>query len=323
MESQVAAEVAPELEAAPVDEAQNVFDQPSAELDEETGSLEVIAGSEVVAGEVSDEARACLDRIKEHVKIIDQFHEEHYWTMAEDAYYVIDNQLHKKIGYKKLQDYLEAEVGIMKTRFYYYSRVYKYFNKTLKGILAEKPDLYNMFLAEIKKMGWTKAAVISTQKTIVKNNAEEIIGQILAKEANGKTQSVTKLEELCKTEKVRLEAEDPASLEEADGGEESVETSVRLNFSFTRVQYNDVVKAMDHVKKISGDGTAKATVLASICRDYSATHTIGDDDKVLPAILSNYERLSGMTIVAYDPKTSEIVYGNLPEVEDEVKEGGV
>jgi len=307
MESQVASE----LEAAPIDDAQNVFDQPveAAELEEETGSLEVIAGSSVIAGGVedSDEARECLKRIKEHYQTIDKFQAEHYWSLAEDANSVIVNKLYKLLEYKKLDDYLSAEVGIQKRRFYYYSKVYHYFNNTLKGILADKPDLYASFLAEVKAMGWTKASAISTKKTITSDNAEEVIAQILGGDEK-KALSVKKVEDLLDDVKSKLEE---GELEEADGGEESVDRKQRLNFSFTRVQYNDVVKAMEHAGKIAGTGAEKATVLTSICRDYLGTHTIGDDDKVLATILSNYERLSGMVIVASDPNTGEIVYGNV------------
>jgi len=319
MESQVVAEVE-QYEAAPIDVADAVFADPNAavELEEDTGSLEPISGKSIVAGDVEDseEARECLQRIKERNKALEEFEENHYWTLAEDLYRVRSKELYKLVGYAKYPEYLDKELGMARRRGYYLANTYEYLEISLRSILADKPDLYSTFVEAVKKMGWTKASQIAGAKSITSDNALEIIPEIIGEKQDGGFLTVREIQSLCKSEKKKLE---DGELEEADGGDEALGKSTKtLRFTFTLAQYNDVVKAMTQMESLAKPGTEKGTLLTSICKDYLSTYVAGTTGKIdIPVILSNYERLSGLNIVAYDAQTSEVVYGkdHLPDEE--------
>lgn len=307
-------------EEAPLKGEVNIFENPEEGLIEGSDTqLAVLADNDVdgpdedMSPEEEKEARKYLDATSKMIKKLDDF----YWELSERLANVFNKKMYRVLGHKTVDGYLK-ENEFERRKAYYLVQLHSYFNLELKQSFGETSDEYKFVIDNVKKIGWTKASKIATNKVLTKDNAKEVIGKAI-------DFSVKELELWIKntfaamTEEEQMEAEDDNDLK-----------TVPMSFQCTLPQKRDIDEAITAALSTMKEGASKSSALSMICRDFMATNALGKDREVNVAeVLSKYERLLDVTLIAIDDQAGAVVYGmdNIERLsasmKDESEEGGV
>lgn len=276
----------------------NVFENPEeATIDGSETNLAVLSGNQIEAPdedlpEETEETRVLRVRVKELIKTVDNA----YWELAEKLADVSNKKLYKAWGFNTFEAYLGDDCGYEKRKGYYFVQIHNYFNNELKTKISE--DLYNRVIGIAKRIGWTKAMKLATEQVLTEENADEIMNKAL-------TCSVKDLEALCKIEFDRLSPEDQEQIED-----ENNLKRVKMTVQLTLSQKKDVDEALEKALSMMKDGASDSNALSMICRDFLTTNLAASGkEESLSENLSKFERLLGVSLVAFDDTSKSVVYG--------------
>lgn len=280
----------------------NVFENPEAALEEgSTANLTVLKGNDI---EISDEdlvmdkeeADALRGKIKGLVDNIAQT----YWQLSECLAEVQEKKAYKNWGYNTFDKYIEDEIEFAERRkAYYLIKMYKYYTQDLKSQIEDK-EKYAEALEAAKTVGWTKAVTVANKGIINNENIDEITKKV-------RELPVRDLKVFCDTV---YDSMHPADQEEAD---DNAIRTLRKSFQLYPPQLADVGAALDKalsmLKEGGKDKDREGRAISLICQDFLATHTQVPGASSVVALLSKYESILGISIVAVDKEGGKIIMG--------------
>ena len=281
----------------------NVFDNPEAALEEgSAANLTVLKGNDIELPEEelmmdSGEASALRDKIKGLVDNIAKT----YWELSECLAQVQEKKAYKNWGYNTFDKYIEAEIEFAERRkAYYLIKMYKYYTQDLKSLITDK-EQYQAALDAAKTVGWTKAVTVANKGIINNENIDEITKKV-------RDLPVRDLKVFCDT------VYDSMNPKEQEAADDAAIKTVKKHFQLALPQAEDVRLALEKAETMLKDGGTERQreghALSLICQDFLATHTAtpGSKESVV-TLLSKYESILGISIIAVDKAKGKIVMG--------------
>lgn len=279
----------------------NEFSDPSAAL--VPGSemnLAVLDGNKIEApaeetSEFDPKAEEAHNRLKKLLVAAD----DNYYAIAADLSYLSSQKSFAQMGYKTFEDYLDKELRMVKRKGQYYVQVYNCFETKIKQELKDRPAAWTELMRTIREVGWTRGRILARFQIIKaeKDNVDEVIEKL-------KTLTTREFETYCKTKH---------DAEATDDDKDEDKNTVRMSFQCFLPQKDDIEAALELANVMIGkEGTTKSSCLAWACRDFVATNVAAQgktSKESLAEFLSKYERLLGIELIAIDPTTKQVAFG--------------
>lgn len=279
--------------------------------DDEEANIEVLyeeaksddEGEDVDVAELdTEENRECLERVKRGIQSFQKI----YWEVAQDIYNVNVKKLYLINGHKSFNEYVEKDLDFSRRKAHYFVNIFKYYTKTLKAKLQDKPDLYNQIIGQVKSIGWTKAERIAKKGVLDANNAEELFNKFTKKDARGQAPSVTAIEDIVaevyhsKNEVDRLEADEDNEIEQKS-----------MKFTWSKAQFNSVAEALEIAKGICSLNSKPSTHIAWVCAEFATNYVVERGKDIdLKMTMERFEQMLGVDIVVLDRTTHKVKYGS-------------
>lgn len=282
------------------DNVTNIFENPEdAMIEGSETQLAVLEGNQVegpdeeLTPEDEKEARQYLDSTSKMIKQLDEF----YWDLSDRLAKIFGTKMYRVLGHKNVDGYLKDN-NLERRKAYYLVQLHMYFNTELVELLGRESREYKYVIENVKLIGWTKASKLATNKAITKENAKQIIDK--AKEMSAKD-----LEMYIKSILASLSPEEALEAEDANDLK-----TVPMSFQCTLAQKRDIDEAVTSALSTMKEGASKSSALSMVCRDFVATNSLGQDRAVnVAAIMSKYERLLDVLLIAIDDQAGAVVYG--------------
>ena len=230
-----------------------------------------------------------------------------YWDLCRNLHHVKVNKLHKLLGFKTWQQYIHTEVGFDTRTAGYYTSLYEYYGIKLRGILADRPDLYKMVVDNIKKIGWTKSEIISKKNFLKADNIEGFFNQVTALNERGRLPSVEVVKEL-----VEKQVSSMSEVEKLDADEDNENRNefVRLNLKFTPAQHNPVQDAMNIANEICGGGKKPSSLISWVCGEFVTNYSTDRGEPItLSKVMGRFEDSLDVDMIAVCRKTGKVLHG--------------
>jgi hypothetical protein len=205
--------------------------------------------------------------------------EDGYWDLSKALARVYGETLYIEWGFENWADYVEQELSFKLRSAQYMVSIADYFGKMPKEIQDW-----------VKSVGWTKA------KELV-NKVDESNWVEWKKKIAGK--SFTQIVTLMKEEK------EAGSSSPKAGSTEQQEEFKKLKFNLAVSQYENVKKTLESAKE-AAQSDSEAHALDLVCTSYLA---MGQGSGGLEGLLESIEKMFGVSLVAYNRKSEEIVFG--------------
>lgn len=294
-------DVAEAVAAAPTSEL-NEFENPSAALVQGSEmQLAVLDGNEIEAPQGEEvEADPFADEARSRLKKVLSVQDDNFFDIAKDMSYIANKKSYNQWGYKTFEAFLDAEFNLSKRKGQYYVQVYNYVESTLRTNLKDRDGDYNALRDAIRDAGWGKGRVLAREQIVTTDNVLEVIEKL-------KTSSYREFETYCKAARSSMSDKDR---ENADDNND-VKT-VRIAFQCSLPQKDDVEAAVELATTMIGKETTRSAAIAWAARDFVSTNVAAqgkDRAEAVAELLSKYERLFGISIIAIDDQTQQCVFG--------------
>lgn len=266
-----------------------------------TMQLAVMTGNDLEApsdpGVDSDPA---ADAARDRLKQVLTSHDDNFYDIARDMSYIANKKAYQQWGFKTFESFLDAEFKMAKRKGQYYVQVFNYFESGLKTVLKDNHGGYSRLMDAIRREGWTKGRVLAREQIVTHDNVDEVISKV-------ETCGYRELETYCKAARESMSDDDR---EKADDNND-VKT-VRVAFQCSLPQKDDIEAAVELATVMIGKETTRSSAMAWAAADFVATNVSAqgkDRAGAIAELLSKYERLFGIAIVAIDEQTKAIAYG--------------
>lgn len=232
---------------------------------------------EVTGNELSGEFDGNGERLRSAVLTLRDNIGKSYLILAGVLHNIQEESLFLDWGFPSFADYVESEVRFQVRKAQYLTAIWRKF-------IVELELPYK----DMERIGWSKA------KELLHVVNEKNVAKVI------ETANDTTVDDLRSA--VRSKKGDVAEkmgLDPNDGGGEAIE---RLTITLVGDQIENVGKALDKAKRVSGSDK-KNNLIDLVCLDYNA----GDEVTDLAVLLHRAERTYGVQIVAFDG--DGVVYG--------------
>jgi hypothetical protein len=236
------------------------------------------------------------DGIRKLILEIKDSVEKTSWALGEYLTKVHDESLYQGWGFQSWREYVDSELGMTIRKVQYLLSLDKWYREMTPAIQEW-----------IRSIGWTKARVIMHGVTI--ENALEWKARIEGK-------SLSEIEDIVKGIKAGIDEDgNPAEGDASTVG--NIEPTKKFKANLVgATQIGVVDAAMKRAQELTESDKDNHN-LAMICTDFLATNTATIK---LREYLAQIEQAMGIRVVAYNPDTDRIVYGEELIAELEGKE---
>ncbi len=249
--------------------------KPSA--DSTNGEAVVVSADEATARKLHERALDCRHRIDEAT-----------FELAEVLYVIYDKAHYVALGYKTWREYVEKELDFALRKAQYMVQMWEWY-----GIkLADHPEVRQ----KVETLGWTKSKELIG--IVDQSNVDDWVEK-------AKTMSAVQLVEVARDALKAIENGDDGAKNKPKDAQDLKSKTFRLDAGQTENIERALVKAGE-----IGNTEDKAKQLDMICTDFISTNVGAKGKKAIQALLKRIEANLGISIVAIDPETSAVLYGN-------------
>lgn len=249
----------------------------------------------------SEHKKGWASRLRKQAKELAGDIDKHYMALAEILYRVYDAKtgdaepVFKAWGYPTFEEWVDKELSLGYRKAQYLRHIWYKLEIELSGLDV---GIKNRIIA----LGWSKARILLKVLTLA--NASQWIDR-------AELESYTTLDESCRSyaESLRKISEQPTLGGTVEIPMPPKETFVPKYFNLAEDQGKTLEIALEKAAKMSGSDK-RGHLLEMMATDFIASNQLGGTDtESRVKYVSRAEKHSGYKLIAYDPDTKEIVYG--------------
>jgi hypothetical protein len=251
-------------------------------------------------------SKAWSKRVRKKAKQLSGELETGYMELARILYWVCDTKsteppyesIFKEWGFATFDNYAQEELNL-------HERKAKSLRRIWFRLEVELSGLDSAIKKEIISLGWTKVRELIRVLTIA--NSKEWVER--AKQENYSTLCVSIRKYLYALEEAQKNPENQGkSLAQIEPALPPKETYVHKHLALEQTQADVVEAALQKASVLAGS-TSDNHLLTLICSDFVVSNNLGKESDAKARYLARVEETLGIKLIAFDPKTKNILYG--------------